>query len=329
MRRSRFFWAGAVLLSCLPAVASAGNHDSVRAEALFDEGRRLMAAGDYASACPKFADSQALDPAPGTALNLAACYERAGKLASAWEAYKLARSTAETAGQAGRASAAKKKAAELEPKIPRIRLVVPPEARVADLSVRVDGQPTRPSEWEIALPFDGGGHDVEVSAPGKKTWTSHVDLKTSEETLVVTVPLLDDAGAPAQNPPALVTAPGAAPDLPPALPPAANPADADAANGRTRRIVGLVIGGTGIVAIGVGGAIGLVAKSQYDKAQGESGPAQDSDSLTALGTARAANVVLGVGAAVAVAGAIVWLTAPKAHAAVGVAGQEVILRGTF
>src|SRR5882757_7808503 len=77
MRLSRFALA-AILCGALPRVAHAGEKgpDAVRAEALFDEGRRLMTAGDFTAACPKFASSQALDPAIGTALNLANCYEK-------------------------------------------------------------------------------------------------------------------------------------------------------------------------------------------------------------------------------------------------------------
>lgn len=44
--------------------------DPIRAARLFDEGRRLMIAADYAGACPKLAESQALDPAPDTAFDL-------------------------------------------------------------------------------------------------------------------------------------------------------------------------------------------------------------------------------------------------------------------
>lgn len=53
------------------------------AESLFREGRDAVKKGDYAVACPKFAESQRLDPANGTLLNLALCEEGWGRLADA------------------------------------------------------------------------------------------------------------------------------------------------------------------------------------------------------------------------------------------------------
>jgi hypothetical protein len=66
--------------------------DAVRAAALFAEGRQLMAAGDYAAACPKLAESQSLEPAADTALDLGICYQNASQAAFK-VAHDLARST--------------------------------------------------------------------------------------------------------------------------------------------------------------------------------------------------------------------------------------------
>src|SRR6478735_9605838 len=66
----------ATLLFASARAGAASPTDQAKAEALFDEGRRLLAAARFAEACPKFAESQRLDSALGTLLNLGDCYEK-------------------------------------------------------------------------------------------------------------------------------------------------------------------------------------------------------------------------------------------------------------
>jgi hypothetical protein len=72
--------AFAVVVACRVASADEKS-DAARAAALFEEGRRLMAAEDYAAASRKLAESQALSPAPDTAFDLGLCYEKASQAA--------------------------------------------------------------------------------------------------------------------------------------------------------------------------------------------------------------------------------------------------------
>src|SRR5215207_5930898 len=72
---------------------------AARAETLFQAGRQLMREGRYAEACPKLEESQSLDPAPGTRLNLADCWERAGRTASAQREFLAVAADAETHGE--------------------------------------------------------------------------------------------------------------------------------------------------------------------------------------------------------------------------------------
>src|ERR1051325_9814246 len=75
------------LLVC--GVAAAQPSDSTAlAEQLFNEGRALAKANNWTAACPKFEQSLRYDPALGTRLNLATCYEKTGRLASAWSLYR-------------------------------------------------------------------------------------------------------------------------------------------------------------------------------------------------------------------------------------------------
>src|SRR5580658_9143228 len=62
------------------------------AEELFRQGRAAAEAGDFATACDRFAASEKLEPAPGTLLNVADCEQHLDKLVSAEEHFELAAS---------------------------------------------------------------------------------------------------------------------------------------------------------------------------------------------------------------------------------------------
>ncbi len=64
-----------VALGASPASAQDAAKKKKSAELLFQEGQQLIKDGKHAAACPKFEQSQKLDPAIGTLLNLAHCYE--------------------------------------------------------------------------------------------------------------------------------------------------------------------------------------------------------------------------------------------------------------
>src|SRR5690606_6144737 len=68
--------------------AEATGANVAAAEALFESGHEAMSGGDYDTACARFAESNRLDPAVGSLLNLAICEEKRGRLATAWQLYK-------------------------------------------------------------------------------------------------------------------------------------------------------------------------------------------------------------------------------------------------
>ena len=119
-------WSLAALLSlsAIAAHAQPAQDQAAAAEALFREGRDLIAKGKYDEACPKFAASQRLDPGYGTLWNLADCLSRSGRTASAWAAFREAADTARKAGQADREAKATRRAADIEPKLERMTISV-------------------------------------------------------------------------------------------------------------------------------------------------------------------------------------------------------------
>src|SRR5262249_36741107 len=96
--------------------------DAAAAEALFHEGRKLLADGNVSAACPKFAESYRLDPAIGSLLNLAMCHEREGRTASAWSEFREAEAQAASLGDTARRQLAATHAAALEPAMPHVRI---------------------------------------------------------------------------------------------------------------------------------------------------------------------------------------------------------------
>lgn len=163
------------------------------AEALFDEAKSLMAAKRPAEACPKFAASQAMDPAVGTMLNLADCLEKLGRTASAWAEFRAAAAAARAKGQLDRAEVARKRAIALERELVRLTVVVAPGAD-ENLQIRKNGTILERGSWGVALPVDPGRYVIEASISGKNAWQTSVEVPDKPGTVVTaSIPLLEDS----------------------------------------------------------------------------------------------------------------------------------------
>ena len=241
----------------VPRASSADEGDEAAARVLFAEGRKLAAAGDYETACPKFEESFRLDPGIGTGFNLADCWEHIGRTASAWGRFLGVAGAAKALGQTEREQVARDRAAALEPKLSRLTVLVPtPEP---GLAVRRDAVLLGPASWGVAVPVDPGPHVVQVSAPGKKPLSIDVTIGASDEpAATVTIPLLEIdpavfAAAPrADAPPDTV---GITAQMPP--PPAVRPSP-------TPVVVAGVVGASTLAAAGV---LGLEFQSSNDHAK--------------------------------------------------------------
>lgn len=174
------------LLAAPARAEGAGNQAA--AQALFDEGRTLMEAGNYAEACPKLESSQKLDPGAGTLMNLAACYEKSGQTASAWVTYTDAAS-ASAARHPDWVETARQHAAALEPKL--CRLTVDVRAKTTGLVVRRDGVVLPDGIAGAPIPVDPGKHTVEATAPGHASFKVTVELTGDGAKKTVVVPELE------------------------------------------------------------------------------------------------------------------------------------------
>jgi len=313
MPRSRAPLLAAVLFVSAPALAQQGV-DTATAQALFDDGKSLMKAGRYAEACPKLEESQRLDPGGGTLIALGLCYEAQGRTASAWAEWNLALSDSRGTRRSDRERMALEHIRELEPKIPRIRLVV--QAKVDGLQVVRDGAPLGEALWGTAVPVDPGEHRFEARAPGRKPWQTVVVVRAEASTVEVVAPPLE---AEATAPPEVTVAP---PPAPPPAPPASaappmatsvasTPPPPPGSNGL--RTWSYVAGGAGLVSLAVGGGFGLAASSSWKDAHAQcpnnrcTSPSAVNEGTSAGQSADVSTAFFAVGAVGVAAGVVLHL----------------------
>jgi hypothetical protein len=299
------------------APSSPQSGDAAMAETLFNEGKARMAAGDYAGACPKLAESNRLDPGSGTLTALAVCHESLGRTASAWEEFIQVVSDARQAGRADREQFAQQHVDALAPKLSKLTIVVDPTiADAPGLVVKRDGTAIGQAAWGTAAPVDPGSHTIEVTAAGKKPWSTAVNVGGDADLQTVNVPPLEDGAGSDTTGGAGANGMGAEGNGGETQTPPAPEHPAGAGNGQ--RVAGLVVGGAGVVAAAVGTYFGLQAISKRHDATNLCPPPSTtcsdmsavSDNNDAKSNAVVSDVAFG-GAVVAVAlGAILYLTAP-------------------
>ncbi len=301
-----FGWIGAPA----PAFAQASASDKAAAESLFDRGLALMRDGKFQEACQALEQSQSIERGIGTMLYLAECYEKLGRTASAWALFREAASQARAGGQGSRAEAGSARAAALEPKLSRLTVQVDPKNAMPGFELLRDGQVVSRGMFGVGVPVDPGEHTLEARAPGYLPWTGSARVGLEHDSASVYVPELQlDPSKPVE----------AAPEPAPAAPPVTSPAtsERDAAPASPQRTAGLVIGGIGVVALGVGSYFGLSALGKKNDAEDKcpSDPCGDKDGVElnedAKDAARLSNVFMFGGAALAATGIVLYFTAPS------------------
>jgi hypothetical protein len=314
--KSRFL-SSIFLTTALLRVGHASAEPSAQEKALgsrlFDDASKLMANGQVAAACPKYAESERLDPELGTLLHLGECYAKLGKTASAWASFKEA---ADIAAQRNdpRTAKIRERLTTLEKSLPNLVIVVA-DSEPPTLEVRQDGAVVGKAGWGSPIPVDPGEHKITASVPGAKPREVALSVPDKGQTLTVNLPPIEYLPATTGTPPksSELPAPGAAQQSTP------TPDEARPWFSSHQRTIGLVVGGVGVVGLGVGSAFGLTAKSTYDKSNphcsGDHCDATGHDfRQSAFSKAEVSNIAFGVGAAALVGGVVLFLTAPKAHA---------------
>lgn len=314
-----------VMFAVTGRVYAQSNDASAVADQLFNEARELASANRWAEACPKFEASLRHDPALGTRLNLATCYEHVGKFARAWGLYRESIDLAKQAGDVKRRDYAQIHAAALEPRLAKLAItatVKPP----AGFVVRWDGAPIEAGALGATLYADAGPHTLTASALGFEAFTKAVTL-VEGKTETLAIPDLTAASLPRPAlatpsvegdaaTPELVVLPSRAPQ-PPSL------TEPVVARSPTRTYVAIGLGTAGLAATGAGFLFGAKARSNFGDAKELCGPnltCNPADynrgkQLTrdARFDATLSTVLVAAGGAAIVTGIVVFLTRPSAQ----------------
>jgi hypothetical protein len=209
--------------------------DPAAAEALFRQGRQALEAKNYREACPKFAESQRLEPAAGTLMNLATCEEKIGKLASAWQHWKEAIDALPTNDD--RIPFARGRVNDLEKKLPRLRVnLVGGAGKVFRDEIELG-----PASQSAMLPVDPGPHVVTVQLQGHFPEKVTVEVAEGEEKQI---------------------------DVHPgAIDPHASDARTELTAKPRPRTLGWVVGGIGVAGVGTAAVSGLMLVNQRSKVE--------------------------------------------------------------
>jgi hypothetical protein len=168
----------------------------VQAEALFRQGKDLMAQKKFAEACAAFESSHKLDPSVATLLNHADCREKNGQLATSWglflEAERQTRARSDAASKQLNGVAASR-AGKLEARMSKLSINVAADRQVAGLEVLRGTALVDAGTWNHSLPIDGGTYKITARAPGHAEWSTTVTVKPERDAQVVEVPRLESA----------------------------------------------------------------------------------------------------------------------------------------
>ena len=270
--------------------------DVAAADAAFREGKELMRKGAYADACPRFEESQRLDPGVGTLLNLGDCYEKLGRTATAWRTFSQAVAAAQAEQQRDAVAEAQRRADALSGRVPTLLLTLAPGAGLAGLDVTVDGIAFDAADLGAPQLIDPGPHEVKAEAPGRLPFVGQVVAADGAQALLVIPALVSDG------------------------PPPPPPGPTASARRRSRHIIGLATAAAGVAALAVGSGFGLAASADWSDSHAHCGPDTVCDPTgvdlvrDAQSAATVSTVAFVVGGACLAAGAILYLTAPAAPA---------------
>jgi hypothetical protein len=286
------------LLFAVPAWAQPNEADRATARSLALEGHAALEKKDYATAADRFGRADTLVHAPTLVVDWARALTGLGRLVEAHEKYELVlrEGVNSTSPKSWMHSLedAKKELDAIKPRLAWITVVL---KEPSEATVKISGVVVPAAALGVKRAADPGFLEVTVAALGYETFSQTVPVGPGEEKSVeVTLKKLPEAAA---------------------VPEQQQPSDAyrPRQHSATRKVMTYVafgLGGAGLVAGGVTGALALRKRSDIKKdCIDEACP---SSSQTKIDTYHMYGTISGVGLAVGVAGVgaglVLWLTEP-------------------
>lgn len=287
------------LLVAMP-VATARADGPNAAEVLFREGKTLLDNGQLEQACRILEESNRLEPAGGTLLNLASCYERLGRYASAETALNEARRLAEAAGRDDAKSFIEQRLGAVAPNVSLVRVKLG-QREPSRTTLEVDNVTVELGGKTVELRLDPGPHELRVETEGLPVWRHKLTLQGAGAVEEVEV---EPAAAQAPAPLPLVPEPEARPMKPSVA------LEAGLTPFEITGIAGFAVGGGLLLAGSVMGGLAIdawsdtVERCPEPDCTDEVGVARSKDAVT-FGNVATGLVVSG--AVVALAGGVFYL----------------------
>ncbi len=248
------------------------------AESTFTRARELLDAERFEEAALAFQESHRQAPSVGALLNLGVCFEKLGRTASAWAAYKEAIKLARARGEPAKVEKGEELLAAVEPTL--ARLLLRPAEPIPGLLVRRGDLTLGVGSFDVPIPVDPGVVVLRVEAPERAPREVRVTVEAGA-TVEVDLPIL----APIPPSDREVPPPQVVADGPPAL-----------------FVAGVVVGGVGVIGLAVGATLGGLVLSERAELEGDPGlcpsrvcSAEGFERVTDLRTTATASTALWVG----------------------------------
>ena len=193
MGRTQLTLVAPALLVMTFAGVGVAQDDAAKAAMLSRQAEDLLAQGKVAPACSKLDESYALDARGSTALDLAICREREGKIGRAYRMYGEAAELGKKERRNDRVATAKSARNKLFISVPKLTIKLPKE-KPAGLLVTVNGEGVPNNAYGKAWEVDPGKLVVQASAPGRKKWETTLTIaKRGRKTVTVPQLAIDDS----------------------------------------------------------------------------------------------------------------------------------------